>query len=83
MTYHLIFGIAGLILILISFLLNEFSKKVNPETVLYNVLNIFGAGFLTYYSYILAAWPFVILNAIWVIAAIFKLGKFILRNNGY
>ena len=75
MTYHLIVGIAGLILILISFLLNEFSKKVNPETVHYNVLNIFGAGFLAYYGYILVAWPFVILNLIWVIAAIFKLGK--------
>ncbi len=71
----LVAGIIGASCILVAFFLNEFYKKVNAETVPYNLINILGAGLLTYYAYTLESWPFVILNAVWVIAAAVKLGK--------
>lgn len=68
-------GIVGVVCILIAFLLDEFYKKFNAETVHYNLLNIFGSGLLTYYAYTLESWPFVALNAVWLSAAVIKLTK--------
>lgn len=71
----LVAGIVGVICILVAFLLDEFYKKVNSETVPYNILNIMGSGLLMYYAYALQSWPFVALNAVWLIAAVVKLVK--------
>jgi len=70
----LVAGIIGVVCILVAFLLDEFSK-VNTKTVPYNLLNIMGSGLLMYYAYILQSWPFVALNAVWLIAAVIKLVK--------
>jgi hypothetical protein len=69
----IILGSIGLVCILSAFLLDEFSKKINQDTVHYNLLNIFGALLLFYYAYTLDSWPFMVLNAIWLIAAAVKL----------
>jgi hypothetical protein len=69
----LIIGFIGMLTILTAFLLDEFMKSFNQDTVKYNLLNIIGASFLIYYSYTLSSWPFAILNSIWVIAATIKL----------
>ncbi len=69
----LVAGIIGVVCILIAFLLDEFYQKFNSETVIYNLLNIFGSGLLMYYAYTLQSWPFVALNAVWLIAAAVKL----------
>lgn len=71
----LIAGIGGVIFILIAFILDEFYKKINSETVTYNLLNIVGSGLLIYYAYVLKSWPFVVLNAAWLSAAVVKLVK--------
>lgn len=68
-------GIVGVVCILTAFLLDEFYKKLNSETVPYNLLNIFGSGLLMYYAYTLQSWPFVALNAVWLAAAMVKLVK--------
>lgn len=68
-------GIVGVACILIAFLLDEFYKKVNAETVPYNLINILGSGLLVYYAYTLQSWPFVALNAVWLVAAVVKLVK--------
>ncbi len=70
---NFIIGIVGMLFILTAFVLDEFVKKFNQDTIQYNVCNIIGAGFLTYYASSLAAWPFVMLNVIWLIAAGVKL----------
>ncbi|HLC91202.1 MAG TPA: hypothetical protein VJI15_05550 [Candidatus Nanoarchaeia archaeon] len=75
--YNLLIGIVGMLCILVAFVLDEFNKRFNQETYFYNVLNIIGAGFLLYYGLTLKGWPFVILNAIWVIAALVKLVKLV------
>lgn len=70
-----IIGLVGMLCILVAFVLDEFWKKFNQETVQYNLLNALGAGMLVYYGYVSAVWPFVILNLFWCVAAIVKLGR--------
>ena len=76
---ELIIGIIGMVFILVSFVLDEFWKKFNQDTILYNIMNIIGSGMLIYYAWSLKGWPFFILNSVWLIAAGIKLGK-ILRE---
>ena len=76
---ELIIGIIGMVFILVSFVLDEFWKKFNQDTIIYNILNIIGSGMLIYYAWSLKGWPFFILNSVWLIAAGIKLGK-ILRE---
>ena len=70
-------GILGMLFILTAFILDEFVKKFNQDTIQYNVSNIVGAGLLAYYAFSLSAWPFVVLNVVWVIAAVIKLVKIV------
>jgi hypothetical protein len=69
----LVVGILGMLGILIAFTLDEFVKTFNQDTVGYNVLNIVGGGLLTWYAWTLVAWPFIILNVVWVLVAFIKL----------
>ena len=68
-------GILGMFLIVVAFVLDEFYKKFNQNTVQYNVLNILGSALLIYYAWWLQALPFIILNGVWCIAALMKLVK--------
>jgi len=76
----LIIGIIGMFLILLAFILDEFYKKFNQDTIFYNLINLFGSGLLTYYAFILIAWPFVILNVVWFIVAGYKLVRILVNN---
>ena len=69
----LILGIVGMLLILIAFILDEFVKKFNQNTIQYNVFNIIGSGLLAYYAFVSSVWPFLILNIIWFLTAGYKL----------
>ena len=73
----LIIGIVGMTFILVAFILDEFVRKFNQNTVQYNLLNIIGAGLLTYYAFSLNSWPFMILNIVWLVVAGFKLTRII------
>ncbi|MEK6863607.1 MAG: hypothetical protein AABW53_02825 [Nanoarchaeota archaeon] len=77
MELNFVAGIAGVIFILAAFVLDEFYKRFNSETVLYNLLNIAGSGLLMYYAYSLQSWPFLFLNAIWMAVAMIKTVKII------
>lgn len=70
-----IIGILGMLLVLAAFVLEEFDRKFNQETYLYNLCNIIGAGMLVYYGYVIKGWPFVFLNMVWCLAALVKLVK--------
>jgi hypothetical protein len=76
---NLIIGITGMSFILLGFILDEFFKKWNQDTVQYNVLNIIGSLLLIYYAYTLNSWPFLILNVVWFIVAGYKLIRIIKR----
>ncbi len=72
---NLLVGIVGMFCILIAFIMDEFYKKWNQETIRYNLTNLIGAGLLIYYAYTLVSWPFMFLNAVWFIVAGYKLIK--------
>lgn len=71
---NLIIAVIGMILVLIAFVLDEFGN-VNQNTYIYNILNIFGSGFLAYYAFALNSLPFLILNIVWMSVALYKLVK--------
>jgi hypothetical protein len=71
---ELIVGIIGMTLILVGFLLEEFTK-FDHSTIRFNLINVVGAGLLIYYAYTLNSWPFIILNAVWLVAALYKLTR--------
>lgn len=71
----LFIGIVGMIFILTAFVLDEFFKKFNQDTVQYNLFNIVGSLLLAYYAFVSKVWPFLILNIIWFVVATYKLIK--------
>jgi len=76
---YVIVGIIGMIFLLTAFALNLF-KKVTQDSSIYNIFNIIGAGLLAYYAYALNSIPFLILEAIWILFAVYKLIFFNKRN---
>lgn len=66
------FGYFGLLLILTAFILN-ISKKINTDSKLYNLLNLIGGASLAYYSFTLKSIPFIVLQAIWAVFALYNL----------
>lgn len=68
MDFLTLIGACGAALILVAFVANEFGK-LTARSLAYDLLNLAGAGFLLWYGVALAAWPFVVLNAIWALVA--------------
>ncbi len=71
----IVFGILGMALILIAFVLDEIGGSLSRDSVEYNALNIFGALLLSYYAYSIGSTPFLVLNSVWFLVAAIKLGK--------
>ena len=44
-------GLVGMLCILTAFILDEFVKKFNQNTIRYNLLNVVGSGLLLYYAF--------------------------------
>ena len=72
MDLSFIIGVMGMLLVLLAFVLDEFVQKFNQNTLLYNIINILGSGMLLYYAFSIRSWPFIVLNAVWLIAAMVK-----------
>ena len=66
--------------ILIAFILDEFYKKFNQDTIAYNSFNIIGSGLLAYYSIAIKGWPFLVLNVVWFSVAAYKLIKIVIKR---
>lgn len=64
----------GVTLLLLAFALNV-AKKLNASSKIYLALNVFGAGLAGVSSYMIGFWPFVVLEAVWVIASLIPLIK--------
>jgi len=69
MNYSTLIGSLGVTLLLIAFALNLF-KFISQGSRLYILLNIIGAGLSCYASVLIRFFPFVILEAIWCLAAL-------------
>lgn len=66
-------GLLGMTLILIAFILDEFSKNYHQNSMLFNILNITGASLLIIYSLFLNSIPFFILNSVWCLGSLIKI----------
>jgi hypothetical protein len=65
---------AGVIILLIAFLLNLY-RKLSAESKIYGLLNFIGAGICCFASYMIRFYPFIILEAIWAFVALVSLFK--------
>lgn len=72
-TMTLLIGIGGMIFILVAFVLDEFFKTWQQNTLRYNVLNLVGSLLLLLYASAIDSWPFIILNLVWFATAGYKL----------
>jgi hypothetical protein len=63
---------SGVIILLIAFLLNLY-KKLPPESKMYGILNLVGAGICCISSYLISFYPFVILEGVWAFVALLSL----------
>jgi len=61
----------GVIILLIAFLLNMF-KKVSAQSRLYTGMNFLGAGICCFSSYLINFYPFVVLEGIWAMFALYS-----------
>ena len=62
----------GVSILLIAFFLQSL-KVIKAESVAYGILNLFGAAIAGYASWLISFMPFVILEAVWCIVAIYGL----------
>lgn len=60
----MIIGLIGAFLILLAFFMNQIHKW-KSDSIIYDITNLAGSLLMTYYSYVLQAWPFLILNIVW------------------
>ncbi len=69
----------GVTLLLIAFLLNLL-KKIHTEHLLYAILNLFGAALCGISAYMVSFYPFVVLESVWAMVALFALAKHVPRE---
>lgn len=74
MNYNDWIGTVGVSLILIAYFCNTF-KLISGESKLFFLLNVVGAGLACYASYLIAYWPFVILEGTWTLVSLIGLIK--------
>ncbi len=65
-------GIAGMLCILAGFLLIQ-THKVTADSLLYDILNFGGSALLVIYGVAGSAWPFVILNGVFMLYSLYDI----------
>lgn len=70
----------GVSILLIAFILQSI-KAIKTESIIYSLLNLIGAAIAGYASWIISFYPFVILEFVWCIVALFSLYKFFSSSN--
>jgi hypothetical protein len=68
-------GFAGVLILLIAFLLN-IAGKLLKDNLLYILMNVFGAALACFASYLIHYMPFVILEGTWTLVSLFALVKY-------
>lgn len=72
MTTPDIINTTGVSLILLAFLLLQL-KRVSATNTAYLLMNAVGAGLAAYGSFLIKAWPFVVLEGVWALVAVISL----------
>ena len=79
MTTSDLIATLGVSLLLIAFFLQAL-KIIKSESIIYGLLNFFGAAVAGYASWLMNFTPFVILEAVWCAVALFGLIKVFTKN---
>ncbi|MBT3303939.1 hypothetical protein HN592_00970 [Candidatus Woesearchaeota archaeon] len=66
---ELIIGLIGMGLILFAFFMNQIHRW-KSDSLYYDIVNVIGSLLLTIYALRINSWPFLILNAIWLVISI-------------
>lgn len=74
MNFADIINTGGVSLILLAFILLTIGKTKQKD-VLYNLLNLAGAGLACYGAILIHAVPFIALEAVWCVVAVYGLMK--------
>ncbi len=74
MSLSSLIGSVGVTILLLAFVLNLL-QKLKTDSSVYLLMNISGAFLAGVSSYMINFWPFVVLEAVWVIASLFPLIK--------
>lgn len=77
---ELLIGISGAVLILLSFLLVQ-TNKLDPEDLIYEVINFIGSILLIIYSVNGRAYPFIILNTVLAIASLYGIINYFYKKS--
>jgi len=80
MTSSDIIATVGVTLLLIAFFLQSL-KIISAESKIYAFLNLFGAAIAGYASWLIPFMPFVILEGVWSIVALYSLFKIYKNGN--
>ncbi len=75
-----IIATVGVTLLLIAFFLQS-TKVIKTDSASYGLLNLFGAAIAGYASWLIPFMPFVILEAVWSVVALYGLIKIYSDNN--
>ena len=70
MDMLLIIGAMGSALCGGGFVLHKLGVVQNDSWT-YDLANLFGASFLVFYAYSIASWPFVVVEGIWALVALY------------
>ena len=62
-------GSIGVFLILLAYFCSTF-KFISSQSALFFALNTIGAGLSCYASYLIAYWPFVVLEGTWTVVSL-------------
>ncbi len=69
MDFTLVVGLAGMALILVAFVMNVF-KRLESHSMAFLWMNLCGSALLTWYAILTRSPPFLILNAVWSVVAL-------------
>jgi hypothetical protein len=67
-------GIAGAAILLLAFVLEQLGL-VSDKSYFYDGANVLGSALLGYYAYEGRVWPFVVLEIVWALVALYYIGK--------
>lgn len=73
MSFSILIGTIGVTIILIAFVLN-LTKRLTESSPIYLWMNIIGSAFAGWHAWDLQAWPLFVLEVVWALAAMIKLG---------
>ncbi len=80
MDLSLIFGLSGMFLLLIVFMLELF-EALDAENPIYIIVNIAGSALMAYYALLIDSLPFLILNCVWCLASVYDIMRISLKRH--